>query len=272
MGPEPGRPDGDTPLLSQNDPHPPQGRGGRRRALAGDRCHDGPVTLARDERLALCTTLLEVGPQAPTLCEGWDAHDLAVHLVLRDRRPDASAAFAVSAAPLPGTSAVRRYADHVRNQIGAQDWASLVQEVRSGVPPWHPARLGVVDEQVNLAEFFVHHEDLRRARPGWLPRPTPQLTVPLWRACRTAGRLALRRAPVGVELVAPGLGHSRVHKARRGQSSHHSPGDQSDQLVRVEGEPGELLLFAFGRRSAAQVRLDGPQAAVEALRASRSGI
>ena len=30
-----------------------------------------------------------VGPDAPTLCEGWTTRDLAAHLVVRERRPDA---------------------------------------------------------------------------------------------------------------------------------------------------------------------------------------
>ena len=27
-----------------------------------------------------------------------------------------------------------------------------------------------IDELVNTVEFFVHHEDVRRAAPGWTPR------------------------------------------------------------------------------------------------------
>src|ERR1700753_1453307 len=43
---------------------------------------------AQAERTALCDLFLELGPQAPTLCEGWTTRDLAAHLVVRDRRPD----------------------------------------------------------------------------------------------------------------------------------------------------------------------------------------
>ena len=45
---------------------------------------------ARSERLALCRTLERVGPDAPTLCPPWRTRDLAAHLVLRERRPDAA--------------------------------------------------------------------------------------------------------------------------------------------------------------------------------------
>jgi hypothetical protein len=39
----------------------------------------------------------------------------------------------------------------------------------------------------------------------------------------------------------------------------------SEPLVQVEGAPGELLLFVFGRRQVAQVQLAGPPGAVEQL-------
>ena len=45
--------------------------------------------IATDERLALCDLLEELGPNCPTLCEGWETYDMAAHLVTRDRRPDA---------------------------------------------------------------------------------------------------------------------------------------------------------------------------------------
>ena len=109
------------------------------------------------------------------------------------------------------------------------------------------------------AEFFVHHEDVRRAQPEWEPRTLhPDLERALWRACGMSARLGLRKAGVGVELVAPGLGRVTV---KRGHPS-----------VRVEGPPAELLLFSFGRRDVAQVSLDGPNEAIETLLHAPSGI
>ena len=49
------------------------------------------MSYSREERRALCELLDETGPDAPTLCEGWTTGDLAAHLVLRERRPDAAA-------------------------------------------------------------------------------------------------------------------------------------------------------------------------------------
>src|SRR5215218_8372952 len=41
------------------------------------------VTFARSERAELCDLLDEVGSRAPTLCDGWESHDLAAHLWVR---------------------------------------------------------------------------------------------------------------------------------------------------------------------------------------------
>ncbi len=47
-------------------------------------------TFAKRERLLLADLLETAGPDAPTLCEGWRTRDLAAHVVVRERRPDAA--------------------------------------------------------------------------------------------------------------------------------------------------------------------------------------
>jgi uncharacterized protein (TIGR03085 family) len=205
---------------------------------------------ARDERRALCDTLLATGPDAPTLCEGWTTLDLAAHLVLRERRPDAEVGRLV---PF-----LRGHAEAVRAARRDTPWPELVSALREGPPPWHPARLAPVDEAMNTAEMVVHHEDVLRAQPQWSARSLPDgLQAALWGSLRTVAPLILRRAPVGVELVAPGHGRLRGHGG--------SP------VVRVEGAPSEVLLFVFGRRDQALVDLDGPNAAIDRLRATHTG-
>jgi uncharacterized protein (TIGR03085 family) len=170
---------------------------------------------------------------------------------VRERRPDAAAGLVLP--PLSG------HADSVQAGVAATEWTALVEKVRQGPPVWHPARVAVVDEAMNTAEFFVHHEDVLRAQPGWTARELPDAQQrALWRALSVAGRLALRQAPSGVELVAPGYGRAVVHRGH--------------PVVRVEGAPSELLLWAFGRRSVAQVHLDGPNDAVERLQGSAAGL
>ncbi|HEX8496698.1 MAG TPA: TIGR03085 family metal-binding protein [Actinomycetales bacterium] len=209
---------------------------------------------AQVERLALCTTFEQVGPDAPTLCEEWQTRDLAAHLVIRERRPDAMLGRLVPAIAARAATAA--------DQVSSRPFTDLVSTVRSGPPGWHPTRLGPVDQVVNTAEFFVHHEDVLRAQPGWVaPRPLPEeLQRTLWRTCGVVGRLALRSAPVGVELVGTGAGAGRA-MVRSGRP-----------VVTVTGLPSELLLFAFGRRAQAKVDLDGPADAVASLLATPGAV
>lgn len=203
---------------------------------------------AQQERRGLCDLLLRVGPDAPTLCEGWSARDLAAHLVVRERRPDAAPGLVVAA--LAGYTA--RVQRSVRD---ARSWPELVDRVRSGPP----AFLRMVDEQMNTVEFFVHHEDVRRAAPGSEPRDIDvgeeQL---LWSRLRMLSRVVRRRLQVGVVLDAPGFGRLVVR-----------PGTPQ---VTLNAPPGELLLFMFGRQEAARVDASGPPDAVSALHAAKLGL
>ena len=213
------------------------------------------MTYARDERVALCALLDEIGPREPTLCEGWTTLDLAAHLVLRERRPDAGAG--VLGGPLAAHTRT------VQRKLAERNpYPRLVQMIRSGPPRLSPFALPGVDERANLVEFFVHHEDVRRARPGWEPRKLDQgLTEVLWHRLGMA-RFILRKAPVGVELVrddepAPtGSGVPRVRITAKARTP----------VVTVIGPPAELTMWAFGRTAAARVRLDGSEAAVGAIK------
>jgi uncharacterized protein (TIGR03085 family) len=203
---------------------------------------------AQDERRALCDLLLEVGPEAATLCEGWTTADLAAHLVVRERRPDAAPGIVV-----PGLAA---YSERVRRSTrDGTPWAELVDQVRSG-PPF-PLRL--VDEAVNTVEYFVHHEDVRRARPAWAPRRLDAaLESRLWSRLRTGARLLLRRSPTGVDVEAIGHGATTLKVG--------SP------VVTLRGTPGELTLVVFGRGDHAEVDYQGDDAAIERFRAARLGL
>jgi len=211
------------------------------------------MTLARDERLALCALLEQTGPSAPTLCDGWTTLDLAAHLVLRERRPDAGAGIVIG--PLAG------YTRRVQRALTEREsFDGLIASIRNGPPRMSPFRLPGVDERANLVEFFVHHEDIRRGVPGWAGRKvTPALSEALWGRLGMA-RFVLRKAPVGVELVrddTTGPGRVRITAKAR------------TPVVTVTGAPGELALWTAGRRDAAQVRLDGTEAAVRTLNGTR---
>ncbi|MCP2256925.1 TIGR03085 family protein [Streptoalloteichus tenebrarius] len=206
--------------------------------------------VARDERRQLCDLLDRVGPDEPTLCAGWRTRDLAAHLVLRERRPDASPGIVLR--PLAGYTAL------VQRRLASRPWGELVRTLRQGPPRWSPFAIPGVDEAVNGTEFFVHHEDVRRAREGWAPRPAdPARDAMAWRALARIGRLTFRRCPVGVALRRP---NGEEVLARRGP-----------RAVTVVGAPGELLLYAFGRE-AVEVEFEGDQADVQAVRGLRRGL
>jgi uncharacterized protein (TIGR03085 family) len=211
------------------------------------------MSYSRDERRALCTLLDEKGPKAPTLCEGWATLDLAAHLVLRERRPDAGVG--MLGGPLAG------YTKHVQHRFAERvPYPRLVDMVRSGPPRFSVFGLPGVDERVNLAEYFVHHEDVRRGEPGWQPRDIgPALSEQIWRRLSMA-KLVLRRAPVGIELARDDV-NGDADATRR----HRLSVKTGTPVVTVVGHPGELLLWALGRTTAAQVRLDGAEKAIQAL-------
>ena len=54
------------------------------------------MSMARDERAGLAADLSRLGPDAPTLCEGWTARDLLTHVLLRENDPLAIPGMAVS--------------------------------------------------------------------------------------------------------------------------------------------------------------------------------
>jgi uncharacterized protein (TIGR03085 family) len=208
-----------------------------------------PATL---ERRRFADELLAVGPDADTLCEGWTARDLAAHVVLRERRPDAAAGVIVSA--LSG------YTDKVQGKIADQDWGHLVDQVRSGPPFWSPTRLDKIDRLANTTEFFVHLEDVRRAQPEWAARELDDdLVDDLDAALRRSAKLFARKAPAGITLEPDG-GRAQV------------VANDGEPMVTVRGPVGELVLWIFGRQSHALVSYDGPDDAVDALRTASFGL
>jgi uncharacterized protein (TIGR03085 family) len=198
------------------------------------------------ERQALCDTFERVGPDAPTLCLPWRTRDLAAHLVMRESRPDVAAGIWV-----PGLAA---RAERVQKAYAVREWPLLVDQVRSGPPAWSPASLARVDEVINTAEFFVHHEDVLRGGSSWTARELPaDLQWALWGIASRTARLKYARSGVGVVLVAPGYARRQVHA-------------MTDLgTVVLKGTPGELLLHSFGRRGVARVDVSGPRDALAAI-------
>lgn len=206
------------------------------------------MTVAQQERAALVATFREVSPDAPTLCEGWDARDLAAHLVVRERRLDAAPGILIPA--------FADYTERVQHQVSAStDWDVLVGQVADGPPLYSPFKL--LDPIANVAEMFIHHEDVRRARPEWEPRTLDdQTTAALRRPVAMMSRMTLRKAPAKVILRTP-------------QGDTLATVGRGQEIV-ITGDPGELLMFAA--RGEGRVTIDGPTDLIEAVKRARGGL
>jgi uncharacterized protein (TIGR03085 family) len=189
------------------------------------------------ERRELCDLLEELGPDAPTLCEGWTTLDLAAHLVLREH--------------------FKRWTDDRMAAEKVKGLADIVQRLRAGAPavPWRVPKLRTF---MNGTEYFIHHEDVRRANGFGSRTDRPDLETLSWGMTSLTGRrLARQIRPHGLELRSP-----------RGDSRRCG---SSDAAVLI-GEPTELLLFLSGRRSAAEVSFEGSDGALAAVRGTDSSL
>ncbi|MFD2080312.1 TIGR03085 family protein [Actinopolymorpha cephalotaxi] len=207
---------------------------------------------ARAERRALADLLDALGPDAPTLCADWTTSDLAAHLVIREGDPLGAAGILLP--PLAG-----RTKERMTGLVGRLGYAELVDRFRQGPPSWSPARLGAVDRAANTVEFFVHHEDVRRAQPDWTARDLPDdFEDLLWRRVTSAGRMLFRRSAAGVLVARPDGATARVRKG--------------EPTAVLSGLPSEITLYMFGRRGVSRAEVVGPPAAVQALAHAPLGV
>jgi len=187
------------------------------------------TTLARTERIALADLMLEVGPDAPTLCGEWTTRELAAHLIMRESRPDA--ALGIVAGPFASYTAT------VQAKIAAKPWGEIVETVRTGPPRWSPQSIERLDAESNTVEYFVHHEDVRRCVDGWQARElTADEVAQLWPRMKRMAKLIVRKSPVGI-VVVPSDGPDTGGNIRL---------KDGDRDVIVSGPSSELALAIFG--------------------------
>ncbi|MFQ1001093.1 TIGR03085 family metal-binding protein [Modestobacter sp. SSW1-42] len=199
-------------------------------------------SVSQSERAALADLLEQLGPDQPTRCEGWTTRDLATHLVVRDRRPDAMPGVVVG-------GPFRSWTARVQERAARRPFGELVAAVRSGPPAWVPTAWPAVDRLLNTVEMVIHHEDVRRAQPDWSPRELPSpVQDQLW---------------ASVPLLARGGGLPETTRGlvvRRSDVPDGAPG--SERRLRkgtpttiVTGAPLEVLLWVSGRPDVACVDL-----------------
>ncbi|MGH2347009.1 MAG: maleylpyruvate isomerase family mycothiol-dependent enzyme [Chloroflexota bacterium] len=209
------------------------------------------------ERLELCDLLAGLSDEewsAASLDAGWTVEDVAAHIVVRERR----SLDMVRALLFKGKFGPDQ--DELLKREKRLGRPALVAALRTMPPLFFrlpgPAALG------NLAEAFIHHEDIRR---GALDRPRPiplDLQRALWTTLPFFSGRGLRRVPVKGTLAIVWPDHDRRTASVGGRRRPDSDG--ADAVL--SGEPGELLLWLSGRKTVARVRLDGVPALVAALR------
>jgi uncharacterized protein (TIGR03085 family) len=204
-----------------------------------------PPILAQQERGVLCDELVHLGPEAPTLCQGWTTADLAAHLVVRERRPDSG----------PGLvwPPLAAYTEKVRRSCKDRtSWEELVATVRRGPP----LLLRPFDGPMNTVEYFIHVEDIRRAQAGWEPRPLSSgLSDALWARLGPGGMA--KQVAATVVLASPERSEKEAGTGPR---------------LLLTGDPGELTLFGSGRQGAARVEITGDAELAARLRAASLGV
>ena len=205
------------------------------------------VNWVEAERHSFAVALRTADPGAPTLCEGWTSRHLCAHLVQREHAILRNIWDQVTTRTAGEERFMRRLVDGARTPEG---YAALVDRFAAGPSRHTPMRR--FDEALNLVEYVVHHEDLRRGSGPVPPRDLPAAELDeIWRRARLILKRAYRKAPVGVVLAPDGGAATPV---RSGPSS-----------ITVAGSPLELVLHAFGRRSAADVRVEGTPESVDSF-------
>jgi uncharacterized protein (TIGR03085 family) len=174
---------------------------------------------------------------------------MAAHLVLRERRPDVGLGLV-----LPGPFA-RHAARATERAAGQVPFERLVARIRSGPP----RLIRLVDGPMNIVEFFVHLEDVRRATDDWTPRTgLDDLQDALWPFQKSGTKLRTRRVKdVELWIARPGGEPMAVRTGGR--------------QVTATGDPGELTMFFFGRRDQSRVELTGDPDGVAEVRSAPIG-
>ncbi|TLP71959.1 TIGR03085 family metal-binding protein [Nesterenkonia sphaerica] len=194
------------------------------------------TSTASQERKALVSALRSVTAEAPTLCEGWSAQDLALHVVVRDSRPDLMVGQQL---PLVGPRA-RRALQTLRDA----GYEALVDRVAAGPPRYFPQSLEPVDVAMNTLEYYIHTEDVLRAQPGFQlserRRISEELRKRIWQhASLTFFVMAARKQNRRITFFSPGYGAT-------------TRGPAAAPLMMVHGAPEELTLWASGRAAHAE--------------------
>lgn len=202
--------------------------------------------LIAHERAEMVRVLRESDPSAPTLCEGWEARHLLAHLLLRES--SVSYAAGVVGGPLGARTdrltdeLAEKLADRAEYDAALAQFASLPGHLKMR------SRKPAADAAMNTIEYFVHCEDVVRADSAREPRvERREVQERIWAdLIKRARTMVGKDYKDGLVLEAPGYSPVAVTVVA-------PPAGQVAKVL--SGEPGELLLYLFGREEAAQVKV-----------------
>lgn len=169
--------------------------------------------------------------QARTLCLDWSVEDLSAHLVAREH----------SAVGGLGLISERFYSLHQSRleKVKKKGHKYIISELEK--MPWY------IPASANVAEFWIHNEDILRGELN-MKRSEPDLEVQkyFWSTLKLLARLQ--------KSTLSDLGSVILENTQTNQlitlTNHHS-----DKNTIIKGLPGELLLYFYGRKEAAKIKL-----------------
>ena len=182
------------------------------------------MTWVEGERHSFAVDFRAADPNAPTLTLCGLDGATSVRAPGSARAFDFSQRLGPSHAKVPGEERfLRRLVDDAETPDG---YAALVDTFAAG--PSRRSLMGRFDEALNLIEYVVHYEDLRRGSGPVSPRDLPAAELDeIWRRARPILKRAYRKAPVGVELAPDGGAvmavHERAERRHLGRLTSRSP-------------------------------------------------
>lgn len=187
----------------------------------------------RAERQFTADTFRKLTPaqwHASSLCEGWTVEDVAAHLIVREGL----------IAPIGIVfERFHKVHDNAIKRVESKGHEFIINRVRQC--PWYMPAV------VNVAEFYVHNEDILR---GGLhlhrPAPSGEVAELLWGSLKGIAKVRSNMVvDLGrVTLVNKQTGEEIIVKSKK-----------SSKSTTVTGDPSELLLYFYGRRRAAKIKV-----------------
>lgn len=191
-------------------------------------------TFVKEERAFTVSTLnslTEKQWQAKTLCDGWSIEDLAAHLVSRERNIIGGIGLIIPSLQTLHDKRIERVKSH------GHDY--MIHKL-SKYPWYMPASL-------NVAEFWVHNEDLLRGDLQMSrAKPSSAQNIILWNSLK--GISKVRKSLVS------DVGNVDLVNTQTNEAIYIRFNSQS-KITQVSGTAGEVLLFFYGRRKAANIHI-----------------